>query len=198
MPADDPDEVGNEANGLSEPEMVSIVGSSCLIPVLESVLSCASFTDMCSRCETGSGVNMHMFTRSGWSAMKFVTRESSMCSRWPAIHVCWSDLELCPGRSKYYTDILRMAACLCHPRTAHLLYACQTPAASGALCAPQCCYIKSVSIKAPLMYLCMNLYICQALAQHKLVRVVSNAVRFGGHEQEFSKNIADSVSVYHV
>ncbi len=49
MPADDPDEVGNEVNDLSEPEMVSIVGSSCLIPVLESVLSCASFTDISSR-----------------------------------------------------------------------------------------------------------------------------------------------------
>ncbi|CAL8462440.1 g1973 [Coccomyxa elongata] len=80
--SDDPDEVGNGANDLSEPEMVSIVSSSCLIPVLESVLSCASFTDISSR-------------------------------------------------SKYYTDILRVAACLCHPRTAHLLYACQTPAAVG-------------------------------------------------------------------
>lgn len=47
---DDPDEFGSEANGLSEAELVSIVSSSCLVPVLESVLSGASFTDMSSRC----------------------------------------------------------------------------------------------------------------------------------------------------
>ena len=32
---------------------------------------------------------------------------------------------------KYYTDILRVACCLCHPRTAHLLFVCQTPAEAG-------------------------------------------------------------------
>jgi hypothetical protein len=47
---DYPDEFGSEANGLSEAELVSIVSSSCLVPVLESVLSGASFTDMSSRC----------------------------------------------------------------------------------------------------------------------------------------------------
>lgn len=47
--AEDPDMCDGETNGLSEAELADAVGASCLIPVLESLLSNASFTDMSRR-----------------------------------------------------------------------------------------------------------------------------------------------------
>jgi hypothetical protein len=50
MAADDPDLVAEGEAAPSEEQIAAALATSCLIPFLESELSCASFKDMTSRC----------------------------------------------------------------------------------------------------------------------------------------------------